>query len=121
VSTLWTKLGVVNGSAVDDKFLTSDAQLVLLKFVDGMVHTAGNIDLCLLEGCVAIMRELVKTSVSRLFNVPESFGEGPIECLTSSTRLLLDVFQTAFTAPRPLEPGTNGYTDLSEILLGISL
>jgi hypothetical protein len=121
VSTLWTKLGVVNGSAVDDEFLSSDPQLVLLKFVDGMVHTAANIDSGLVGGCVPIMRELVKTSVPRLFNAPEAFGEAPIECLTSSTRLLLDVFHTAFTTPQPSEQGMNGYADLPKVLIGSSL
>jgi hypothetical protein len=106
---------------VDDEFLTSDAQLVLLKFVDGMVHMAGNIESCLVEGCAPIMQELVKISVPRLLNMPESFGEGPIECMTSSTRLLLDVFQTTFTTPRPLEPEANRYADFAEILICISL
>lgn len=121
VSTLWTKLGIVNGSAVDDEFLTSDAQLVLVKFVDGMVHTAGDVDSVLVKGCVAVMRVLMKTSVPRLFNNPEASGERSIECLTSSIRLLLDIFQTGFTTSQALERGTNGYDELPEILIGISL
>jgi hypothetical protein len=106
---------------VDDEFLTSDAQLVLLKFVDGMVHTSGDIDPVLVDGCVAVMRDLVKTSVPRLFDNPEASGERSIECLTSSIRLSLDIFQTSCTTPQPLERGNKGYTELPEILIGISL
>jgi hypothetical protein len=109
-------LGQVNGSA-DDEFLASDAQLVLLKFADGMVHT-GNIDPSLVPGCIPIMQELVKIRVPRFFNAPEAFGEGPIQGLTSATRLLLDIFRAPFVPP---QSGTKSYADLSEILIGTLL
>ena len=95
IANFWKRLGEVNGSK-GDHFLTSDAQLVLLKFADGMVHAGDpeNFHGRELSAFIPILEDLVKVSVPRLFRNLESFNNAEVECLTSSLRLLLDILRT---------------------------
>lgn len=107
----------MNGSD-DDQFLASDAQLVLLKFLDGMVH-ATDVQNLNLRDFIPIAKELVKVSVPRLFNEPHAFSDAQVQCLTSSIRLLLDVFQTGLTnSGGPDYPPSNDNSILAESLIG---
>ena len=95
MNALWTILGEVNCSD-DDRFLASDAQLVLLTFADGMIH-ARDVTYLDLNHFVEIMKGLVKVRVPRLLHEPEAFSDAQIQCLASSIRLLLDVFRTGIS------------------------
>jgi hypothetical protein len=116
--TLWMRLGAVNGSH-SDNFLASDAQLVLLKFADGMVH-AGDVESLYLRDFVLIMKELVKVRVPRLFGDSEGFSDAQVQCLTSSIRLLLDVFRFGLTDVQQLvrPPESTENVVLGEVLIG---
>jgi len=118
VSALWTRLEEVNGSN-DDHFLASDAQLVLLKFADGMLH-AGDVEYLDLSHFVAIMNGLVKVKVPRLFYEPVAFNDAQIQCLASSIRLLLDAFRTGLSDQgEPVEPPSSTVNaSLADVLIG---
>jgi hypothetical protein len=96
-----------------------DAQLVLLKFADGMIHEGDAKDL---EGLnlgyfISTMTDLVKVMAAPLFVEPDSFSMEEISGITSSIRLHLDIFELGLnTSTNPLTAADS--SKLAETLVG---
>lgn len=96
-----------------------DAQLILLKFADGMIHESDAKDLegLNLKYFIFTMTYIVKVMVAPLFVESNSLSMEKISGITSSIRLHLDIFEHGLdTSTNPLSVSDSSM--LAEILVG---
>ena len=96
-----------------------DAQLVLLKFADGMIHEGDAKDLegLNLKYFISTLSDLVRLIVAPLFVEPDSLNMEQISGITSSIRLHLDIFEHGLnTSTNPLSATDS--SQCAEILVG---
>lgn len=116
---LWKAFIIPTSQTRSSGICKIDAQLVLLKFADGMLNEGGAKDLegLNLKYFIPTMTNLHKDTVPPLFVDPRIVSMEEISRITSSIRLHLDIFQTGLDrTSNPLSRIDS--SELAEILVG---
>lgn len=115
---LWNALAMPFVGTLGINSFKSDAQLVLIKFADGMIHeeSTPTLEGLNLKYFILMMMDLCN-SAGRLFETPDSLNMPEIQDISSSIRLHLDIFETCLdTTNNPLS--LTDTTQVAEILIG---
>lgn len=116
---LWKALAIPRFETnASESTFKSDAQLVLIKFADGMMHEESKLELegLRLKYFLPTMTEL-EVSVSRLFANPDSVGMAELQDIASSIRLHLDIFEACLDTAKDQLSSTD-CSQLAELLVG---
>ena len=124
ISELWGVLRLASSHlSIYQNYSQSDVWLILLKFADGMIHEdqGQNLKGLELHQFVHTMQDLVNIKAQPLFMHPDSFSIAEAQCVASTIRLHLDIFNfgldDSLHSKRQRLFGPNFASELASILV----